>query len=103
MKTDIIAERELVGDSPKKGRFRVVLRIGRPYRSSDVDWACPVSLEGLRFRLADVHGVDSFQALMLALSLMRSLLEGFVEEGGKLSWPENGEQVSVDSLFRSGF
>ena len=39
---------------------------------------------------------------MLALRLARSLLEGFVKEGGKLSWPENGAEVSVASLFDIG-
>jgi len=102
METDIIAERELVADSPKKGHFHVVIRIGRPYQVSDVEWACPVVIEGLHSRLPDIHGIDSFQALMLALNLVRSLLEGFVEEGGKLSWPESGEEVSVDSLFHRG-
>jgi hypothetical protein len=80
----------------------VVIRIGRPYQVSDAGWACPVLIEGLNSRLPDIHGIDSFQALMLALKLGRSLLEVFVEEGGKLSWPGSGKGTSVDSLFHSG-
>ena len=71
---DVVAERRLVCELAGGERIIVTLRLGRPSRSSDVDWACPVALEGLRRRLADIHGVDSFQALMLAQGLLRQLM-----------------------------
>ena len=59
---DAIAERTLVCLKPNGERIPVTLRIGKPYRASDVDWACPVALDGLQSKLADIHGIDSFQA-----------------------------------------
>jgi hypothetical protein len=43
----VVAERSIVCERTDGQRIRVTLRIGRPYRSSDVDWACPVEAERL--------------------------------------------------------
>jgi hypothetical protein len=56
---EVIAERALVCEGANGKRTLVTLRIGRPYRSGDIDWACPVALAGLYKRLADQHGIDS--------------------------------------------
>jgi hypothetical protein len=55
-----------------------------PYPCDEGDWACPVSLTPLFNQLPDIHGVDSFQALSLAVKLIHSLLEDFVEKVGTL-------------------
>jgi hypothetical protein len=49
-----------------------------------------------------MHGVDSWQALMLARRLARTLLDGFVENGGKLYASRGGEVVNVADFFDSG-
>ena len=97
-----IAIRHFRGTSAKRGDVEIVVRIGEPYRASEVDWACPVAVEGLHSRLADQNGVDSFQALMLAQKLARKLLQGFVEDGGILRDADEGYIVKVDSLFEGG-
>ena len=76
---DAIVERYVICERAGGERLRVTLRIGKPYRASDVDWACPVAAEGLFESLADIHGIDSFQALVLAQGLLRNLMRG---EGG---------------------
>ena len=91
-----------MGISPEKNQVEIVIRIGLPYRASDVDWACPVAIDGLFVSLADQRGVDSFQALMLAQSLVRNLLRDFVSKGGVLKDEDGVSVVDVTRLFESG-
>jgi hypothetical protein len=93
------ASRKLWAECPKRGGFEIDLRIGAPYRASDVDWACPVGIAGLYDHLADQHGIDSWQALMLAQSLARTLLEGVIADGGKVLVSQGGAVVDVGALF----
>ena len=96
---DAIAVTKLVGESKDRGRFSIRVRIGRPYlRDKQPDmWACPVSVEPLYKQLADIAGEDSFQALCLASRLAASLLEGFVQSGGRL-FNDDGTAFSLDVL-----
>ena len=48
-------------------------------------------LEPLYDRLADVGGVDAWQAITLSIRLLEDLLKEEVERGSKLYWEENGE------------
>ena len=79
-----IASRELFAEDASRGQFSIRVCVGHPYQVSTDEWACPVALEGLYSRLSDQHGVDAFQSLMLAQRLARTLLLGFVEDGGTL-------------------
>lgn len=65
-------------------RVNIAIAIGRPYEVNDVSWACPVAVHGIDVQLAHMHGIDSWQALLLAIGLVRSRLEHFLETGGKL-------------------
>jgi hypothetical protein len=96
---EVIAETELIGESKDRGRFSIRVQIGRPYlRAREPDmWACPVSLEPLHERLVDIAGEDSFQALCLASRLAVSLLDGFVQSGGRLL-NDDGTAFSPKSL-----
>ena len=94
-----IAERSLLAVCADGSEQCIKLAIGKPYRASDVDWACPVVLDGLYPRLADQHGVDSWQAMQLANQLIANLLTSFVVSGGKLFWPEDREPVELSELF----
>jgi hypothetical protein len=97
---EVVAERELVGEAAGRGRFAVRIRIGKPY-SSDVDWACPVTVEGVDWPFPDMHGIDSLQALTLALQFARHAIENFLQKGGTLFWPE-GEPATLESIFGKG-
>jgi hypothetical protein len=95
-----IATRELVGERKDRERFAITIRICVPYQVNDVSWACPVALDGVDTRLADMHGIDSWQALLLAISLVRSRLEHFLETGGKLYWPEEpSSEITLRDIF----
>lgn len=97
--TEIIAERSLFAISAKGEKLTLRIAVGRPYQVDDVSWACPVSIEGLYTKLHDAVGVDSWQALTLAIGLTRQLLDHFLEGGGKLYWEEGGEEVTLNDLF----
>ena len=101
MVTSVAASRKLWAECPKRGAFELEVQLGIPYQVSDSEWACPVGLPGLHERLRDMHGVDSWQALMLARRLARTLLDGFVENGGKLYASRGGEVVNVADFFDS--
>jgi hypothetical protein len=101
-RTQYIATRELTASHPEQGEFAVGVYIGKPYCISDDEWACPVALPGLQSILSDQHGVDSFQALMLAQNLACTLLTYFVEDGGQLLDAPGGSPVDVRALFQKG-
>jgi hypothetical protein len=68
----VIAERELVGE--KNPRRRLIVRLGTPRPDRD-DWVCPYQLLGFgRRAVRGVFGVDAFQALTLALQVIRAEL-----------------------------
>ena len=96
---NVVAERVIICERANGERIRVTLRIGKPFRASDVDWACPVEAEGLFERLADIHGVDSFQALLLAQGLLRNLMHGEAEDGSTFWWADTHEQLDVAEMF----
>ncbi|THD60988.1 hypothetical protein [Phenylobacterium sp.] len=61
----------------------MTLQIGAPYHCNTGEWACPVDLS-LYEGLSDIRGEDSYQALCLAIRFAQNLLQGFVDDGGKL-------------------
>lgn len=75
------------------------ISVGRPYQVDDVSWACPVQLDGLHNKLRDAVGADSWQALGLAVGLIRQLLGYYLEDGGKLYYEEGGEEINLNDLF----
>lgn len=85
----------------KDGRgFEINLSIGVPYpMPNDKDWACSVGMEGLHSGLHEIYGVDSWQALNLALKLPRRILTYFVEDGGKLFLEKGGDEINIDEIF----
>jgi hypothetical protein len=98
-----LASRDLVGERPNGERIDIRVRVGQPYQVNDVSWACPVTLDGVDPQLADMHGIDSWQALLLAISLVRSRLEHFLETGGKLYWPDDPlVEVGMGDVFGDG-
>jgi hypothetical protein len=93
---DVIAERVLTFESATGASTEVVVRLGRPVRDgSEPAWLCPYQVSGLgRDRVMAIFGVDSAQALLLALHTIpaelialeriwvgRFLHNGHVEDG----------------------
>jgi hypothetical protein len=100
---DVIARRELVGVTRSGERISVVVEISRPYPIGDLNgnWRCPVSITPLCHRTFDIGGFDALQALSLAISLAYSELVGFVQQGGRLLYPDTDQEFSLDEPFIS--
>jgi hypothetical protein len=96
---EIIAEREMVCMKPSGEKFLVTIRVGKPYQLSDIEWACPVEAEGLYGKLVDIHGVDSFQSLILAIRMLCQLLKSFIENGGRVFWADGKDELTLEELF----
>jgi len=94
-----IATRMVLAIEPNGREFGLTFGVGQPYQVSPDLWACPVLMDGLHERLADQHGVDSWQALQLACQLIAQLLGHFIEDGGKLCWPDNREALALSELI----
>lgn len=98
-----MAERVLYAVDRDGRGFDIGLQIGRPHQVEDSpyhDWACEVSLIGLHKKPIRLFGVDSWQALLLALSVVRHMLTAFVEyDGGKLYSEKGGRLLTVDEAF----
>ena len=79
----------------------VNIAIGQPYQKEAGSWACPIQLKGLFEDLTDVNGEDSFQALMLAQNLARTLLKALSEKGWHV-YTDTNNDVDIDTLFQVG-
>ncbi len=95
----VVAERKLACIEQDGSRTRFAIRLDE---NPDKDWACPVALEGLEAGLPDVHGTDSFQALMLARKLAYELLAARAKEGARFVDDEEGYDVDLVGLFEGG-
>jgi hypothetical protein len=73
---------------PDGRRDRISLGVGQPYKDAQLRaWCCPVRLENLFPRLADIAGETSLQALLLALRLMHQQLAHVEAKGARLLSP----------------
>jgi hypothetical protein len=96
-----IASTNVICVTPEGERLPVTISIGRPYRDSDGLWACPVSLQGLYRRLSPMKSDDAFHALCLSIFLVRNLLAGVVEDGGRvlLVGTDDDQELPLDAYF----
>ena len=80
-----------------KRKSAVHVTIGAPEPDGN-DWCCPIRLKGLvDSKERCILGVDSWQAIILALRLTEALLKNEVRKGGKLYYL--GEETTVSKLF----
>jgi hypothetical protein len=95
----VIASTTLTAVPARGESFEVTIEVYLPYLEDGV-WRCAASVRPLWERLAPAFGEDSFQAMCLAIALVRSLLEHFQEEGGSLlmvgkPWPFEAYPMGV--------
>jgi uncharacterized protein DUF6968 len=93
---------ELLCVRPSGERINVTVAIGHPYPTSGGEWACPVEMSGLHGRLVDIRGIDSLQALCLAVNIVRELLASFRADGGRILDSKTGEDFLFDTYFDPG-
>jgi hypothetical protein len=97
--TKSLASRSMLAVKANGERLTVVVSIGQPYEVTPEEWAVSVAIPGLHSRIGDIHGIDAWQVVQLADELVVQLLGYFVDEGGKLYWPETGEPIELDELL----
>jgi hypothetical protein len=97
---ETIAERKMIFENKNDERKSITIRIGKPYRVSNSEWACPVALDGLYKNLADQYGIDSLQSLNLAMRLAQQLLSNLEEDGGHFFFEEGTSPIAVSEIFR---
>jgi hypothetical protein len=81
------AERQLIlrqGSDPPRP---ITIRVGRPRPLAEGGAACAVAIDVIAPDPRDVVGEDGVQALVLALELLRRILEPYAARG-ELSWPD---------------
>jgi hypothetical protein len=99
---ETIAERSMILVKATGEKVPFTIRFGKPYRVNDHEWACPVKAPAVYVCNHDIHGSDSFQALMLAQCFLRQTMQGQVEDGMSFLNPEDESEVDVSGLFVSG-
>jgi hypothetical protein len=85
---DIVAQRTLWVES-STGKRPVVVAVGRPYPiDGGENYECPFTIDGMMATsLRSAKGVDSVQALSLALSIIgASLYTSREYKAGELTW-----------------
>ncbi len=90
----IFAERSLDLIKPGGERVAFTVLFGLPYPAGE-DFRCPVRFKGWGNPPPDVWGIDSVHALLLAISLVHSLLAAFVERGGRIVYPGTDDDFNM--------
>ena len=83
-----IASSDLLCVHPDGTQVHVIARLASPTRRRDGMWVSAFAVEGL-YEPQEMVGVDSLQALCMAMSMIRALLEQFVAQGGQVLDPED--------------
>ena len=99
MKTDVIVRTRFEYVVPGQPAQDIHIEIYRPYQAATGVWACPADIRGLYPELAAMRGEDAFQALTLALDLVRRLLEDAVSQGATLRYPGTSDNVPLEAYF----
>ena len=72
--------------------------VGKPYRVGEDQWACAYVLEGAIEQGPEIIGVDSIQALSLALYGLYHDLIRLLDDGGRLLNPRTREEFDLVTL-----
>ena len=97
---DIVVARTHVLGRDADGSIREIrFAIGRPEKISDGAWSCPVEINGLPAVTTGTLGCDSWQALTVAIGLVKQGVLYYLSDGGTLLRPDDEREMAVDDLF----
>ena len=97
--TTPIAERALLCRPAGEPERLVQLCLYAPMEDGD-GWLCEAALINLFRDRARARGVDSLQALQLALGALHGALEGLIRAGGSVAWADGSPFTSLDDVNR---
>ncbi|ALN59537.1 DUF6968 family protein [Lysobacter enzymogenes] len=97
-----LAERRLRRVAADGSVATVRVRIGQPRTHRD-DCVCAVELDSGSGPASrhEIHGVDAWQAIVLAMGFARAMLQAQLRQGHRLLWPDDDEPYALDDLFPS--
>jgi len=100
-KPSVIAETSMIMRDKDGKKREIHIKIGRPYRVSHGEAACPLTIDGLYGKLSDIRGVDTFQALSLAMKMVQLTLKAWEEKGAVFLISEDGKEYpdNIDAMF----
>ena len=78
--------------------LHTVARLASPRRRADGLWVSAVALDDL-YDAQEMVGEDSLQALCMAASMIRALLERFTAQGGRVLSPEDRSDFPIEATF----
>jgi hypothetical protein len=99
-----IASTEVTAVLASGERVAVRISIERPCQTPHGDWSCrAVGSPVVQASGTEICGVDSLQALALAISYLRYQLKDFVSKGGRLVHADvdGDDDVQIDAVFGS--
>ena len=96
-----IAEREWLAVSPDGTEHRLVLSVGGPQHKPRGEWTCAVTLWPLDSGTHEVAGMDSWQAVELAMQHIAYRIQAFQRLGWQFFWDANREPASPADLYKS--
>lgn len=97
--TTPIAERTLLCRPAGEPERKVQLCLYAPVEDDD-GWVCEAALANLFRDRARARGVDSLQALQLALAVLHGALEDLIQAGGSVAWADGSPLTSLDDVRR---
>lgn len=95
--TTPIAERALLCRPAGESERVVGLCLYAPVEDGD-GWLCEAALVNLFSDRVRARGVDSLQALQLALAALHAALEAVIRSGGAVSWADGSPFTSVEDI-----
>lgn len=93
-----IASSDLLCVRPDGTELHVVARLASPRRRSDGVWISAFAVDELH-EAQEMAGEDSLQALCMATSMIRALLERFIAQGGQVLSPDDRSDFPIEATF----
>jgi hypothetical protein len=94
---DAFAERSVDLLKPSGERISFRVQFG-PVRKLGESFRCRVRFHGWGNSPPDIWGYDSLEAVLLSITLVRSILAEFVRHGGRVLWPDTDMDYSLNFL-----
>ena len=94
----IVADRSWFAIAPDGTEHDVVMTVYLPYLGEGGEWRCPVTISRLELKPLAIAGIDSWQAIHLAMKFAATRLGHFADQGWKFYWERGGELAAREDL-----